>query len=84
VSYVLRISPRAERQLGALDRQIYQRVKARLEELSTNPRPSGCSKLKEREGWRIRSGDYRVLYDIDDTAKIVRILDVGHRREIYR
>jgi mRNA interferase RelE/StbE len=84
VSLVLRISPRAERQLGALDRQIYQRVKARLEELSTNPRPSGCSKLKEREGWRIRSGDYRVLYDIDDTAKIVRILDVGHRREIYR
>lgn len=48
------------------------------------PRPSGCKKLKGREGWRIRVGDYPVVYDIDDDAQTALILNIGHRRDVYR
>jgi mRNA interferase RelE/StbE len=84
VSYALRLLPRAERQLEALDNKPYQNLKSKISDLAANPRPPGCRKLSDRPGWRVRSGDYRVLYDIDDAAKIVTILEVGHRREIYR
>jgi mRNA interferase RelE/StbE len=84
VTYELRVLPRAERQLGRLDRQIYQKIKAKFQDLRTDARPPSSVKLKERDGWRIRSGDYRILYDIDDTSKVITILEVGHRREIYR
>ncbi len=52
--------------------------------LQTNPRPHGCKKLSGREGWRIRSQNYRVIYDIDDTAKRVLIQVIGNRRDVYR
>jgi mRNA interferase RelE/StbE len=55
-----------------------------LEELAGDPRPPGIKKLKGREGWRLRIGDYRVIYEIDDTQKIIIVLHVGHRRDIYR
>ena len=84
MSYALRLLPRAERQLEALDNKLYQTLKSKIADLAANPRPPGCRKLSDRPGWRVRSGDYRVLYDIDDAAKTVTILEVGHRREIYR
>ncbi|NJL92104.1 MAG: type II toxin-antitoxin system RelE/ParE family toxin, partial [Coleofasciculaceae cyanobacterium SM2_1_6] len=49
----------------------------------TDPRPSGCLKLKGREGWRIRVGNYRVPYKIDDQQKIITILRIRHRRDVY-
>jgi len=52
--------------------------------LADNPRPQGVVKLSGREGWRIRVGDYRVIYTIDDAHKEVVIYAIGHRREIYR
>ena len=52
--------------------------------LQENPRPPGCKKLRDRQGWRVRFGHYRIIYKIDDTQKIVTIVEVGHRREIYR
>jgi len=56
-----------------------------LKELASNPRPSNCKKLVGGErDWRVRVGDYRVLYEIDDAEKSVRILNVKHRREAYR
>lgn len=56
-----------------------------MKDLGQNPRPVGCRKLVGGErDWRVRVGDYRILYEIDDTRKIVHVLHVKHRREAYR
>lgn len=52
--------------------------------LATNPRPSGCQKLSGREAWRVRVGDNRVVYEIDDPARRVLVVHIGHRRDVYR
>jgi mRNA interferase RelE/StbE len=52
--------------------------------LETDPRPPGCVKLAGREGWRVRVGDYRVLYSIDDNARVISVKQIGHRRDVYR
>lgn len=84
MSYALAIFPSAQRELGALPAEISRRVRAAIVELAQEPRPSGCRKLTGREGWRLRIGDYRILYDIDDNALTVTIVHIGHRRDIYR
>lgn len=84
MSYTIRILPRAERQLAALDKNTYETIKSKIASLGESPRPPGCLKLRDRPGWRVRVGNYRILYDIDDAIKVVAILEVGHRREIYR
>jgi len=57
----------------------------RLEGLATGPRPHGCKKLKGGANeWRIRIGDYRVIYEIDDAAKTVDVTRIAHRREVYQ
>ncbi|HEY5284190.1 MAG TPA: type II toxin-antitoxin system RelE/ParE family toxin, partial [Polyangia bacterium] len=61
-----------------------QRVIAKIQLLASNPRPPGCEKLSGAEKYRIRQGDYRILYEIDDAAKLVTIVKVGNRREVYR
>ncbi|WP_254052960.1 type II toxin-antitoxin system RelE/ParE family toxin [Microcystis sp. MC19] len=67
-----------------LSQDSYQKVRDGIRALADNPRPAGCLKLTGREGWRIRIGVYRVIYAIDDSAKKVIILDIGHRKDIYR
>ena len=62
----------------------YERLRGAIWELGDDPKPHGCRKLSGRDGWRIRVGDYRVIYEIDDEAREVTVLDVGHRRDIYR
>jgi mRNA interferase RelE/StbE len=52
-------------------------------ELEQDPRPPGCKKLKGRDAWRIRIGDYRVIYEINDGHLIVTVITIGHRREVY-
>lgn len=84
MNYTLRILPRAEKELGALDSKPYQAIKSNIYQLRDNPRPAGCRKLTNTRGWRLRVGDYRVVYEIDDKAKTVTVLRVGHRKEIYR
>ena len=84
MSYRLCILPRAERQLAALDKTTYEIIKSKIAELAANPRPPGCKKLKNRHGWRVRTGSYRILYEIDDHAKMLVVQDIGHRREVYR
>ena len=54
-----------------------------LETLAENPRPSGCKKLKGRQGYRIRIGDYWVLYEVEDDKLLVLVFAIGHRRDIY-
>ena len=74
-----------ERALKRLSQRDFSRILSVLKELASNPRPSNCKKLVGGErDWRVRVGDYRVLYEIDDAEKSVRILNVKHRREAYR
>lgn len=84
MSYSLLILRRAQRQLEELPTGTYERVREAIRALGENPRPRGTRKLVAREGWRLRVGDYRVVYEIDDPTSTVTILDVGHRRDVYR
>jgi len=64
--------------------EILNRILARLAALEVNPRPADVKKLKGRAAWRIRAGDYRVIYEIHDRVLQIIVITVGHRREIYR
>jgi len=75
----------AEKDLSRFSSEIHDRVIAAIQALANNPRPLGCRKLAgTKNDWRIRVGDYRVVYEIADTIRIVRINRVRHRREVYR
>jgi mRNA interferase RelE/StbE len=75
----------ARRELEGLEASVARRIIARVETLTTNPRPPGCVKLQgAADLWRIRIGDYRVVYSIDDDASLVDIRVVRHRRDLYR
>jgi mRNA interferase RelE/StbE len=63
--------------------EAYERVRDAIRSLSANPRPHGCVKLTGRSGLRIRVGDYRVIYEVDDGQRVVTVLHVGHRRDVY-
>jgi mRNA interferase RelE/StbE len=83
-AYIVSLSLRAQRETRRLDRQILARIAKAIDSLAENPRPSGCLKVKTAEGlWRIRVGDWRVGYEIDDAERAVTIITVGHRREFY-
>ena len=84
MSYAVFILRRAQKELAKLPEEAYRQAKEAIASLGSEPRPTGCQKLVSREGWRIRAGDYRVIYEIDDTKRIVTVLHVGHRRDIYR
>jgi mRNA interferase RelE/StbE len=82
--YSLTFRPAALRALRKLDRQIAERIKAATEALQDDPRPPGSKMLIGAHGvWRIRIGDYRVVYTIDDQRRIVRVAAAGHRRDVY-
>jgi mRNA interferase RelE/StbE len=75
----------AERDLGRLSSEVHSRVIAAIQGLANNPRPPGCRKLVgSKNDWRIRVSDYRVIYEIADAIRVVRINRVRHRREVYR
>lgn len=83
--YELLIERTAERDLKSLPTTLFDRIVPRIRSLAETPRPPGCHKLAgSLNDWRIRIGDYRVLYEIDDARKRVRIFRVRHRREVYR
>jgi mRNA interferase RelE/StbE len=85
VTYGVLLERQAERDLKRLPSQVLSRVVRDLQELSQNPRPSGCRKLvSTANDYRIRVGDYRILYEVRDDVREVRILRVRHRREVYR
>ncbi|GAA4916954.1 type II toxin-antitoxin system RelE/ParE family toxin [Nesterenkonia rhizosphaerae] len=81
ISYV----PSAAKTLRKLDRQVARRLLQAIGELSENPRPQGCTQLKGGEGeYRIRVGDYRVIYEVHDGELVILVLRAGHRRDVYR
>ena len=83
--YKILIESNAEKDTNKLDKISFERVIKNILKLSNEPRPMGCKKLKDSvNDWRIRVGDYRVIYDINDDNKEIRIMRVRHRREAYR
>jgi mRNA interferase RelE/StbE len=82
--YALEIKSSAQRELDELDNALFARIDRKILTLADNPRPAGCKKLKGyRSQWRIRIGEWRVVYIIDDDEKLVSITRVAHRREVY-
>jgi mRNA interferase RelE/StbE len=84
MTYSISILRRAQKSLGKLPRSNYEKVRDAIANLADNPRPIGCKKLTGRSAWRIRVGVYRVIYEIEDRQLIVTVIDIGHRRDIYR
>jgi mRNA interferase RelE/StbE len=85
MAYVIRITQHAARSFRKLPRDVQIRLYTAIEPLKDNPRPSGSEKLKgSNDTYRIRVGDYRILYEIRDKELIVFIMEAGHRREVYR
>jgi mRNA interferase RelE/StbE len=75
----------AEKDLARLSGELHERIIPAIHALANNPRPNGCRKLAGgKNDWRIRVGDYRVIYEISDAILIVRVNRVRHRREVYR
>lgn len=85
MSYDVTFARSARKELQALSRALQERLFRRIEALANNPRPAGCRKLEGAEDlWRIRIGDYRVIYSIDDARRHVDVSAVRHRSEAYR
>ncbi len=82
--YSIEISHSAEKSLKAIPLQIQTRIITKINALSSQPRPSGCKKLLNSTYYRIRVGDYRIIYEIIDKIIKIIILDIGHRKDIYR
>lgn len=79
------LAPAAERQLRALPEGAERRIVRRLRALRAEPRPPGCLKLKGREdACRLRVGDYRIIYRIEAAVLVVLVIEIGHRRDVYR
>jgi mRNA interferase RelE/StbE len=83
-SYSLLIKRSAAKELEGLPLGERRRVVTRIEALSDDPRPPGCEKLSGEPKYRIRQGDLRILYQVDDRATTVTIVKIGHRRDVYR
>lgn len=85
MTYRVEVAPAALRQLRTLDHPSRRRVQAAIEILREEPRPSGATKLVGDDGeWRVRTGDFRIVYEIQEQVLLVLVVAVGHRREIYQ
>lgn len=82
--YQIFISRTAQKQLNSLPENEAERLIVTIKSLAQNPRPSGYRKLKGRDAYRIRKGNYRIIYEILDSMLIVDIIAIGHRKNIYK
>ncbi|MBF0477847.1 MAG: type II toxin-antitoxin system RelE/ParE family toxin [Candidatus Omnitrophica bacterium] len=83
MKYQIKVIHQAEKDLDALDSRYFEPVKKKIISLVETPRPFGCQKLTNEDGYRIRSGDFWILYRIDDKAKEVIVYRIKHRKEAY-
>jgi mRNA interferase RelE/StbE len=83
-SYRLEVKRSAAKEIADLPKVDCRRVVTKIQALASDPRPQGCEKLSGAEKYRIRQGNYRILYEIDDSKRSVIIVKVGNRREVYR
>ena len=84
MTYTVSILRSAQKSLAAISGDTQDRIITAIHRLASDPRPPGAKKLIGRDGWRIRVGDYRIIYDIGDKELTILIVDIGHRREVYR
>ena len=83
-SYSLEIKRSAAKELAQLPLKDRGRVVARIQALADDPRPVGAEKLSGQERYRVRQGDYRILYEIEDQILRIMVVKIGHRRDVYR
>jgi mRNA interferase RelE/StbE len=85
MAYRVEFLPRADKQLRALPHLLQARIARAVRSLAENPRPPGCVKLADTDDlWRIRVGDYRVIFHIQDAKLLVLVVRIGHRRDVYK
>jgi len=84
VPYKIIIKPSAQKDLDKLPVVELKRIVPKLEQLQSNPRPIGIQKLNDQEGYRIRSGRYRIIFTIDDKIKSIFIYKIKHRKDVYK
>ncbi|MBE3126363.1 MAG: type II toxin-antitoxin system RelE/ParE family toxin [Acidobacteria bacterium] len=82
-SYKILIKKSAAGELAKISRKDLQKIVRRVRDLEQSPRPSGCRKLSGKDRYRLRQGDYRIVYTVDDSRRIVEVYKIGNRREIY-
>lgn len=82
-NYDLRIKPSAVKELEALQTKDRGRIVTRIQDLASEPRPLGCEKLSGQDRYRLRQGDLRILYEVQDNQSIVIVVKIGHRRDVY-
>lgn len=84
MKYEIKILRSAEREMERLPKVVHHRISNRILSFEDNPRPKGAKKLSTRHEYRLRVGNYRILYTVSDSENAVTIIAVGHRREVYR
>ena len=84
MAYSVGVQRRAQKQIARLPATTQDRIEDALQSLANDPRPRSSRKLRGREGVRLRVGDYRVIYEVDDGRRTITILQIGHRRDVYR
>jgi mRNA interferase RelE/StbE len=82
--YSVRIKRSAEKEMDSLPASVFNRIAEAIRALASDPRPHGSRKLRGLEQYGLRVGAYRILYTVDDTNRIVEIIAVGHRKDVYR
>jgi mRNA interferase RelE/StbE len=82
--YTVGVQRRAQKQIARLPAPTQDRIENALRALADDPRPQGSGKLRGREGLRVRVGDFRIIYLVDDDQRAVTVVQVGHRRDVYR
>ena len=83
-NYDLRIKPSAVKELEDLQAKDRRRLVSKIQNLAEEPRPRGCEKLSGKDRYRLRQGDFRILFEVDDDAQAVIVVKIGHRRDVYR
>jgi mRNA interferase RelE/StbE len=83
-SYKILIKKAAAGELAKIPKKDLEKIVQRIRNLEQNPKPSGCRKLSGKDRYRLRQGDYRVVYAVDDSRHIVEVYKIGNRREIYK
>lgn len=84
MTWQIRILRSAIKQLQALPARDYKLVKEQILSLAENPRPAGSQKLKGRPGFRVRQGNYRIIYDVFDQILTIEVIRIGHRKDVYK
>ncbi len=82
--YSLLFKKSVAKDLRSIPKKDIERILKRIEALADDPRPKGCEKLTDQERYRLRQGPYRILYEVQDDARAVIVVKVGHRRDVYR